>query len=81
MARKEGHKCLVCGGKMAKTDRSFEPWECVKCHARASETSWGDLAFGEEYLDDEPENTDAGCRACGNPAYPKCKTSCPLFDD
>jgi len=22
-----------------------------------------------------------GCRACGNPAYPKCKSSCPLFDD
>ncbi len=22
-----------------------------------------------------------GCRACGNPAYPKCKASCPLFDD
>ena len=24
---------------------------------------------------------EAGCRACGNPAYPECKTSCPLFDD
>ena len=22
-----------------------------------------------------------GCRACGNPAYPNCKSSCPLFDD
>ena len=21
------------------------------------------------------------CAACGNPAYPECKTSCPLFDD
>lgn len=23
----------------------------------------------------------AGCAACGNPAYPACKTSCPMFDD
>ena len=22
----------------------------------------------------------AGCRACGNPDYPRCKDSCPLFD-
>ena len=23
----------------------------------------------------------AGCAACGNPAYPECKYSFPLFDD
>ena len=23
----------------------------------------------------------AGCRACGNPTYPDCMDSCPLFDD
>jgi hypothetical protein len=22
----------------------------------------------------------AGCQACGNPAYPECKDSCPMFD-
>ncbi len=22
-----------------------------------------------------------GCRACGNPMYPDCMDSCPLFDD
>lgn len=22
-----------------------------------------------------------GCNACGNPAYPDCKASCPMFDD
>ena len=21
------------------------------------------------------------CEACGNPAYPECKDSCPIFDD
>lgn len=30
--------------------------------------------FTDDYI---PE----GCEACGNPAYPKCKTSCNLFDD
>ena len=28
----------------------------------------------DDYDDDE------GCRACGNPAYPDCQDSCPLFD-
>jgi hypothetical protein len=23
----------------------------------------------------------AGCQACGNPAYPECTDSCPMFDD
>ena len=27
--------------------------------------------------DDVPE----GCAACGNPAYPNCTSSCPMFDD
>jgi hypothetical protein len=30
----------------------------------------------EDYVSEEP-----GCDACGNPAYPLCKSSCPLFDD
>ena len=30
------------------------------------------------YDDDDGEN---GCVACGNPAYPNCMSSCPLFDD
>ena len=24
---------------------------------------------------------EACCIACGNPAYPQCKASCPIFDD
>ena len=23
----------------------------------------------------------SGCAACGNPAYPACKNSCPMFDN
>ena len=34
--------------------------------------------YDEDYDDDDG---DVGCDACGNPAYPYCKSSCPLFDD
>lgn len=30
---------------------------------------------------DEDDDIEEGCRACGNPAYPDCKSSCSLFDD
>ena len=36
------------------------------------------------YYEDDDENFDdmeEGCAACGNPDYPRCKDSCPLFDD
>ena len=72
------NRCLVCGGKMKKTGSGYEPWECMDCGARASESCHGWLAFSAEYFDDD---TDVGCVACGNPAYPKCKISCPIFDD
>ena len=31
-------------------------------------------------LDDDSDDVEEGCAACGNPAYPDCKDSCPLFD-
>lgn len=37
-----------------------------------------DDVYDEE---DEEDDGDVGCRACGNPAYPDCKTACSLFDD
>lgn len=30
---------------------------------------------------DEEDDIPEGCTACGNPAYPNCKLSCPIFDD
>ena len=35
----------------------------------------------EDKYDDPGLNGDYGCDACGNPAYPKCKASCNMFDD
>ena len=39
-----------------------------------------------DYEDDDEDDDDDdwppyGCLACGNPAYPKCTTSCKMFDD
>lgn len=38
------------------------------------------IDIDEDSLDEECY-MEVGCAACGNPCYPKCKTSCPLFDD
>lgn len=34
-------------------------------------------------MEDELMSNDIpeGCDACGNPAYPNCTDSCPIFDD
>ena len=31
--------------------------------------------------DEDDDYEDFGCVACGNPAYPNCKASGPMFDD
>ena len=30
---------------------------------------------------DDDDGIEPGCAACGNPLYPDCKYSCPMFDD
>ena len=35
----------------------------------------------EEYEEDDEEDMEEGCRACGNPDYPDCMTSCSMFED
>ena len=40
--------------------------------------------FDREVLgiyDEEDEDDEAGCKACGNPNYPMCTTSCPFMDN
>lgn len=51
----------------------YEHWTDRKGHSHKY------VEIGSEY--DEDNDTEVGCDACGNPAYPACKTSCPLFDD
>ena len=44
------------------------------------------MATFDEIDDDEDIGNDdilsnPGCAACGNPNYPNCQTSCPIFDN
>ncbi|WP_163428033.1 hypothetical protein [Eubacterium pyruvativorans] len=36
--------------------------------------------FGWWWEMDDDDMGD-GCAACGNPAYPECMSSCPMYDD
>ena len=61
-------------------------WECPKCYNSITEDDIDcgyDEAFDVTYDIDDYDNilSEPGCCECGNPAYPKCKTSCPMFDD
>jgi len=38
-------------------------------------------AAGIEEFDIEDDEPGEGCTACGNPAYPRCKDSCPMYDN
>lgn len=57
-------------------------WSCTTCGHSSSitvdEIIWDDDT-GEDDYDDILSNP--GCTACGNPTYPNCKSSCPMFDD
>ena len=73
-------KCPECGAKLDSTE-TF--WDCPECGYFKVKSKYARLeAANERFLkklfsnDDMPE----GC-ACGNPAYPDCQSSCPLFDD
>ena len=74
-------KCPECGAKLDSTE-TF--WDCPECGYFKVKSKYARLeAANERFLkklfsnDDMPE----GCAACGNPAYPDCRSSCPLFDD
>lgn len=63
--------CPNCGHRMRRATDMWGYWD--------GETYICEYCSGDEYDDDD--DGDAGCKACGNPAYPHCKTSCPLFDE
>ena len=64
--------CPVCGHRMSRVKDMWGNWD--------GETYECNYCSGGSY-DDDYDDGDGGCAACGNPAYPDCKTSCPMFDD
>jgi hypothetical protein len=83
-----GRTCEMCGGTLYKKKHTKYMYVCPNCWYQIN-ISNGIRDFTREYYlneygqyyfdnDDGPEE---GCRACGNPAWPNCKTSCPMYDD
>lgn len=71
--------CPKCGnGKMIPTGGNW--YECDECGFEAEEDPDCGGWIIEDCEDDEYDS-DEGCMACGNPAYPDCKSSCSMFDD
>lgn len=50
----------------------FEVW---------TDRSGQDITARQISSDDDDDSGEEGCVACGNPSYPACMASCPLFDD
>ncbi len=50
---------------------------CADCAIEKAEND--SSIYSSDYDDDD--EVDEGCIACGNPAYPDCKSGCPAFDD
>ncbi|MCF8018143.1 MAG: hypothetical protein K9L62_01970 [Vallitaleaceae bacterium] len=70
-------KCMECGGTMYKADDVV-----LVCNSCGHSVDIIDYRKEESFFDYFPtKDTDPpeGCIACGGP-YPKCKTSCKLFD-
>lgn len=68
-------ECPDCGTKM-KFLEDQQKFFCKNCNLLMSEDDFTRVRGQSEYKGHIP----VGCAACGGP-YPKCKTSCNLFDD
>lgn len=70
--------CPECGNELVLEDDG--DYYCDNCSV------YFDPRIAEQYSDpsecgDGNQDGEQGCASCGNPAYPECKASCPLFDD
>lgn len=75
-----------CGALM-DTDWHNEEYRCPNCGKTyfipdyEDDGPYHDLVDGCILLDPPEDPIPGRCVACGCPAYPKCKTSCSMFDD
>lgn len=65
---------LLEGEWERRREEQLEWEENMRLRRKLENDEW-DEAF--EDCDEQPE----GCKACGNPAWPNCESSCPMFDD
>ncbi len=90
------HLTPVCKcGTIMEQDYETDIWVCPDCnfevddydeyetygpYAELLETTFLVDSY-DNIWDDYDDTPGPGCDACGNPAYPNCKSSCPIFDD
>lgn len=79
--KSEEYVCSRCGSPMVKADDTV--LVCTKCDHSVDIDDYGSeddymdyYSSSQESILEEPEC----CRACGGP-YPRCMTSCKIFDD
>lgn len=76
--------CDECGASLNEQS-GFSPycgtWECTECGYENDISEDNIIDEDDEYYDSDNGEYNSGCAACGNPAYPKCMSSCPMFDD
>lgn len=86
---KRVYRCRDCGSTMERRGFPFSEFQCPQCGLGAELDMFGNMVFdGEDEVasfgwdeEEEKESRSPACAACGNPAYPDCKTSCALYDD
>lgn len=77
-------ECPDCGKRIQQTrdDRCYYCRNCgITWFMCDDEGNLVKLESTDEFDDEEDDDSESGCYACGNDAYPHCKDSCPLFDD
>ena len=74
-------ECPECGCTMTKSKRSGGYYMCQSCGCQVI-TKYGkivDVLGGpDDYDDFYDDGPGEGCRACGNPDWPKCLDACPM---
>ena len=60
--------CDECGSRMLRLKGPFGSWD-------------GETYYCPKCSSNYEDDMEEGCSACGNPAYPDCKSGCPMFDD
>ncbi len=81
--------CDQCGASLNEQPGFYAEcgsWTCTECgHTNliAESEIIDEYEDNDSFYEDADDEDDIpeGCAACGNPAYPKCKLSCPIFDD
>ena len=70
-------RCPVCNEKLDQMPTLGEFDSKIECMCPMCD----ELYIWDTIMEEFEDIPGEGCKACGNPAYPHCKASCPMFDD